>query len=248
MTKAGMLKSLYIKEMRCLATDTGVTLGLVVLSSIFVFSRSGDAASFGYIFFPVVLMGGLAMLMPVISSFRILNGEWQNNTIYLTLSLPVKGGMVLGSKLLALLTQYVVGTLAVGISGIFLGFHMMPDFGEMLKLGEKWLPWDFYVCIYLIGLAFLAYVISLSFLSQLIGSLFTRLKGGVTALVFVALWWLFKKVDMVIVDIFSLRGIGFLEPGQILINLFSWAFTIIAAEALIVFVLAVLVYNNKVEL
>lgn len=247
MSKAGMLKKLYIKEMRCLAADIWITLGIILLLSMFVFMRSSLHA-LGYLVFPLMLMTGLAGLVPVISSFRILSGEWNSNTIYLTLSLPVKGEVILGSKLLALLTQYVIGTLAVGISGILLGLYMIPDFLEILKLNYNSIPWGFYISLYLLGLAFFGYVIGLSFFSQVLGHLFNRFKNLATALIFLASWWLFKKVGFFIARAFSVEKIFLLPPDNIWPNLFSWSFAIILLEALIIFGAAVVVYNRKIEL
>ena len=49
--------------------------------------------------------------------------------------------MILGSRLTALLTQYILGTLIVGIVGMLLAFGMFPDdFGYYLKLSLPY--WD----------------------------------------------------------------------------------------------------------
>lgn len=246
MSKAGMLKNLYIKEMRCLAADIGVTLGIIVLLSIFVFTR--ELSHLGYIAFWVMLMAGLAGLMPVISSFRILGGEWNNNTIYLTLSLPVKGDAVLGSKLLALLTQYVIGTLAVVLSGILLGFSFTPDFGELLKMNYSSIPWGVYFSLYLLGVAFFAYLASLAFLSQILGRMVSRFQNLATAFIFIGLWLVIKNLDFYIADILSLDKIFLLTPDKIWINIFSWSFTILFIQSLLIFTAAVIAYNRKIEL
>ncbi|SHG42267.1 hypothetical protein SAMN02745221_00165 [Thermosyntropha lipolytica DSM 11003] len=246
MSKVGMFKNLYQKEMRCLAVDIGVTLGIIILMTVFAFSRG--SLGHGYIVVPVFLMAGLAGFMPIISSFRIFSGEWNNNIIYLTLSLPVKGEMVLGSKMLAILTQYVLGTLLVALSGILLGFYMWPGFFQLLKLNYSYIPWGFYLSLYMLGIAFFTYLASLSFFSQILGRMVPRLQNLATFFIFLGLWWVIKKVDFYIAHILSLDKIFLLTPDKIWLNIFSWSFTILLIQGLLIFAAAVMVYNRKIEL
>jgi len=125
---------LYSKEMRELRPEILVVLiATLVLDLLFyIKARQFPAVIIG----PSIMILGLAALLPFISSFKLLGREWNSNTIYLLLSLPVKGGNVLGSKLLALLTQYLFGTIIVTAGSIILAFLLFPEPGLVETLRQ----------------------------------------------------------------------------------------------------------------
>ncbi|MDD2586363.1 MAG: hypothetical protein PHT79_04305 [Syntrophomonadaceae bacterium] len=254
-SRLGMFSKLYSKEMRELAPEMITVIGLAVLAYIYLFFKTHDYpfAVIG----PVFMIGGMAAFLPVISSFKLLSREWKNNTVYLMMSLPVKGGMIMGAKLTALLSEYVLGTLIAGVSGFLLIYALNPELGQVLTssipgIGMKLIElWPQGLALYLTSIVIIAYIASISFFSQMVGKLVSRFSGLVTAVVFIATAYLSGKVG----DLFWLNidkqwftnGINTFDLNVInqflIINLlFSLAL------AAVIFTLAVIIYNRKIEL
>ena len=110
--------ALYGKEMRELRPEITIVLVSAAVICLTMYFRSGNEREF--LIVPLFLLMGLAAFLPFICSFKLLNREFSSNTIYFIMSLPVRGGMILSTKYLALLSQYLIGTLAVATSGILL--------------------------------------------------------------------------------------------------------------------------------
>jgi ABC-type transport system involved in multi-copper enzyme maturation permease subunit len=250
---------LYGKEMRELRPEILVMLiATLVLDLLFYFkARQFPAMIIG----PSMMILGLAALLPFISSFKLLGREWNSNTIYLLLSLPVKGGNVLGSKLLALLTQYLIGTVVVTAGGIILAFLLFPEPGmaETLRQAQA-LGIDTRLqtiissgtLFYLMSLVGMAYVIAISFFSQLLGKLVTRFSGLVTAIVFIATFWLMNKLMTPLWQQLGNYSQLYMNQSNFSIAAFNQLVgmntLIMLAGTIIVFIAAVLVYNHKIEL
>ncbi|HBQ26771.1 MAG TPA: hypothetical protein DD791_10300, partial [Syntrophomonas sp.] len=179
----------------------------------------------------------------------------------LLLSLPVKGGNILGSKLLALLTQYLIGTVVVTTGGVILTFLLFPEPGlaeTLRQVQASGIDTRLQTIIssgglfYLMSLVGMAYIIAISFFSQLLGKLVTRFSGLITAIVFIATFWLMNKLMTPIWQ--QLGNYNQLHMSQF--NFSIAAFNqlvgmntlIMLAGTAIVFVAAVLVYNHKIEL
>lgn len=250
---------LYSKEMRELRPEILVVLiATLVLNLLFYFKAQELPAM---IIVPSMMMLGLAGFLPFISSFKLLGREWNSNTIYLLLSLPVKGGSILGSKLLALLSQYIIGTVVVTAGGVILTFLLFPEPGlaETLRQAQaSGIDTRLQTIIssgglfYLMSLVGMAYVIAISFFSQLLGKLVTRFSGLVTAIVFIATFWLMNKL---MTPIWQQVG----NYSQLHMNQYNFSIAafnqlvgmntlIMLAGTIIVFIAAVLVYNHKIEL
>lgn len=250
---------LYSKEMRELRPEILVVLiATLVLNLLFYFKAQELPAM---IIVPSMMMLGLAGFLPFISSFKLLGREWNSNTIYLLLSLPVKGGSILGSKLLALLSQYIIGTVVVTAGGVILTFLLFPEPGlaETLRQAQaSGIDTRLQTIIssgglfYLMSLVGMAYVIAISFFSQLLGKLVTRFSGLVTAIVFIATFWLMNKLMTPI-----WQHVG--NYSQLHMNQYNFSIAafnqlvgmntlIMLAGTIIVFIAAVLVYNHKIEL
>ena len=99
-----MFAALYKKHMRETLPEIVVVASVTVLMGLLVYFKMGSLLS--AVAAAMVMVLGLASFLPLISSLR-LGQEWNNNTIYLKMSLPVGGGMILGSRLTALLTQFI---------------------------------------------------------------------------------------------------------------------------------------------
>jgi ABC-type transport system involved in multi-copper enzyme maturation permease subunit len=250
---------LYSKEMRELRPEILVVLIATLVLNLFFYFKAQELPAM--VIVPSMMMLGLAGFLPFISSFKLLGREWNSNTIYLLLSLPVKGGNILGSKLLALLTQYLIGTVVVTTGGVILTFLLFPEPGlaeTLRQVQASGIDTRLQTIIssgglfYLMSLVGMAYIIAISFFSQLLGKLVTRFSGLITAIVFIATFWLMNKLMTPIWQ--QLGNYNQLHMSQF--NFSIAAFNqlvgmntlIMLAGTAIVFVAAVLVYNHKIEL
>ncbi|CFW96753.1 Uncharacterized [Syntrophomonas zehnderi OL-4] len=251
---------LYSKEMRELRPEILIVLIATLVLDLFFYFKFRQYP--GMIIVPSMMILGLVVLLPFISSFKLLGREWNSNTIYLLLSLPVKGGSILGSKLLALLTQYFIGTVTVTAGGIFLTLLMYPEPGlaETLRQAQA-AGIDTRIStmlssgglFYLMSLAGMAYLIAISFFSQLLGKMVTRFSGVVTAGSFLATFWLMGKL-MTPIWHQLLTNFSQLHMNQCYFSVAAFNKLIgintlvILAGTLIVYIAAVLLYNHKIEL
>lgn len=229
--------ALYKKQMREILPEIIVVAAVAVVISLVLYYKVGAFPP--AIGFPVVMLIGLAGFLPLISSLR-LSQEWSNHTIYLMMSLPVGGGMILGSRLAALLTQYLLGTVMAGLSGLLLTLALFP---EAFSYVEKILPyWGHAALMYLISMASLAYLLAISLFSQVAGKLVNRFSGLVTALVFIITLWLSGKVMEL------MWAPGTVELRETTLSLLSSVLGQILLVTALIFALAVMVYNRRVEL
>ncbi len=247
--KLRMFFALYTKDMRESMPEIVVVAAVaVILNGIFYLrvirpQPVVDTNTLLLLIIPVLMVMGLAVFLPLISSFKLLGREWSNNTVYFIMSLPVSGGMILGSKLLALLTQYVVGTLIAGMTGLVLVWDIMPELirfisGQPHGFSVVWL-------FYLLSAAFLIYLISISFFSQIVGRLSARFSGLITGLVFLLTLYIVGKIN----DFTSSLNIRmFADWYTTPIGSLLTANLMVLVTAAVIFTLAVVVYNKKVEL
>ena len=199
---------------------------------------------------PMIL--GLAAFLPYIL-LQLLGNEL--NTIYIVIPASRAGG--LGSKLLALFTQYVL----VLLGGIILAFLLFPEPGLAETLNQaRALGIDTRLqtivssgsLFYLMSVVGMAYVIAISFFSQLLGKLVRRFSGPVTAIVFIATFWLMNKLMTPLWQ--QLWNYNQLHMNQYnfsvaaLNQLVGMNTLIVLSGTVIVFIAAVLVYNHKIEL
>ena len=207
--------------------------GAAVLVSLVLYLKLGSVRI--AVLMAMMMVMGLACL----SSFR-LGQEWNNHTIYLMMSLPVGGGMILGSRLAALLTQYVFGTLIVGICGLLLAGELAPELYDNLDLILPYL--DIVVLFYLCTVAWIGYLISVSFFSQIIGKLVSRFSGLVTIVTFFATLWLSVKMMGLML------GQRTIEAPDVTAQIFWLLLGVITLVAAVIFALSTWVYNRRVEL
>ncbi|HOQ10477.1 MAG TPA: hypothetical protein PLG09_10170 [Syntrophomonadaceae bacterium] len=211
--------------------------GAAVLVSLVLYLKLGSVRI--AVLMAMMMVMGLACFLPIVSSFR-LGQEWNNHTIYLMMSLPVGGGMILGSRLAALLTQYVFGTLIVGICGLLLAGELAPELYDNLDLILPYL--DIVVLFYLCTVAWIGYLISVSFFSQIIGKLVSRFSGLVTIVTFFATLWLSVKMMGLML------GQRTIEAPDVTAQIFWLLLGVITLVAAVIFALSTWVYNRRVEL
>lgn len=247
---------LYTKEMWELRPEIFIVLAATLVIDILLYFKAQEFPALAVA--PLMMILGLAAFLPFISSFKLLGREWNFNTVYLLLSLPVRGGSILGSKLLALLSQYIIGTVVVSAGGVILAFLLFPEPGLLETLRTLGIDTRIQTMLssgflfFLMTLAGMAYVICISFFSQLLGRLVKRFSSLVTAVVFVATFWLMGKAMNPLWQQLE-------NYNQVHLNQYNFSLAalnqvlgistlIMLAGAAIVFIAAVLVYNHKIEL
>ena len=183
-SKMNMFYQLYLKDLYDIRTELFLSLILVFAADLAIFFRVRDPGL-------AQTLAVLAVLIPVtvsfVSAIRILIKEWTNKTIYLMMSLPVRGIMVLGAKFSALMTQYLISTLAAIALGASVIFARIPNFMETLP--PKLEIYKVCLCIYALVLWFMAYLVSLIFLSQMTSRLFRKFQGLISLGVCLLLEW-----------------------------------------------------------
>lgn len=253
--RTSMFFALYGKEIRELLLEITVVVLLAMLINVLLFARSNHSPFPELLFVANFMLFGLACFMPFVSSFKLISREWRNNSIYMLLSLPAKGTLVLGAKLAALVTQFVVGTLVVGGSGLLLMRALMGlefsqtlnEFGQATGLSTAQLFGEMFL-VYLLGVAILIYLISISFSSQLAGKLVRRYSGLLTVVVFIALYSGMQKL----MTLFWHKVDWHLSATLVNTDLFNQYLGIAILTFLTVSALlyagSVFIYNRRIEL
>lgn len=205
-----MFSALYRKELRELAIDIVIVTVLAVLVNVYLFFKLNHGPYVHLLIVPNLMLLGLAGLLPFISSFKLISREWKSNTIYMLLSLPVKGTAVLGAKAAALLTQYVAGTMAVAVSSVLVSLALAgPEIGAAIRqlyihpeINLNQLLGTGMLC-YILSMAGLVYLVSISFGSQMVGKLVRSHSGLVTLVVFIVLLYVVQYLGALLAYPFS---------------------------------------------
>lgn len=198
-TKGNMFKQLLKKEWDMVKAETYFVLAatLTVNLAVVVFNIEQVAPLYAF-----VLMA--PFLVPLYSAVQLFRREWSEGSIYLLLSLPINGGPIFLTKLLAILLEFIVQVAgSFGITFLFVYLFQVAD-----KVDPRWaLNFVFsergYLIIqatvisWLILLGGMALLASALFLSQSLGRLVSKYRGLVTFISFLALLWLAGKTTIV---------------------------------------------------
>ena len=253
-SKLKMFGQLYLKDLHEVIPEILIVVIGVVLVTAGFFLRSSEPSPI--IIVPLVLLLGLAGLLPLVASFKLLSREWSNNTVYLIMSLPVSGAMVMGAKMLVLISQYVIGTLLIAISSYLLYANGLYQYftpnqsGHMILQSNPELITHL-LAFYLSGLVLLIFLCSTSFLSQVVGKLSSRFSGLLTAAAFIATLVLSGKIMDVLGTGNNAANLMFIRmtanAGNFAseLNLSSLSYLLMAA---VIFILAAIIYDRKLEL
>lgn len=239
--RLNMFLKLYQKELQELKTEILLTVFAVVAASIAVYI-SGPQIRWTTLLF--VMVAGLAGLLPVISTGGIFTKEFNHNTIYLVMSLPVRGGMILGSKLAAVVSQYLIGTLTVMISGTILSYALFAEEIAVIIREINGIPWNIGLALYFVTIVFAIYLVSLIFFSQIIAKLVNKFNYIVTFGTLFGLLWLTNKVAMSLIGSMNYAQVANLPPVQPII----YTALIYLGVAIVIFFASVLIYNRRIEL
>ncbi|MGE5390654.1 MAG: hypothetical protein ACM3PE_06270 [Deltaproteobacteria bacterium] len=250
--------ALYIKELRELRPEIVIVVAAAVLICLTLFGKSGTSERNLFIF-PIFLLMGLAGFLPFVATFKLLGREWSSNTIYLIMSLPAGGGLILGAKLTALISQYLLGTLVVIVSAFVWVYPHLPELVQSLNsmTGSGMQLVQFIPAIamaYLLSLTWLFYLISASFLSQLISKLFNRFNGVITLIAFIIVLilggWLMEIPRSLInaSSSFNIIGPNIISSLQQAILFMGINSVIYFIVAWLIILTSILIYNYKIEL
>lgn len=253
-SKLKMFTKLYLKDLHEVTVEILiVVIGVALVTAGFLLSSDQKAP---LLIFPLILLLGLAGFLPLISSFKLLSREWSQNTVYLVMSLPVSGAMILGAKMAVLLTQYIGGTLLITLSSYLLYVTKLSQFltpqqqGLMMLYNHPQL-FQSLLAFYVSGLVFLTFLCCTSFFSQIAGKLSAKFSGLVTAVTFIITLILSGKI-------LDALGTGSNELYHMMIqisgdtanyisnmNMSSLSYLVLA---ILLFILAAVIYDRKLEL
>lgn len=253
-SKFKMFTKLYLKDLHEVTAEILIVVIGIVLVTV-GFSLDSEVPPPIFIF-PLFLLLGLIGFLPLLSSFKLLSREWSHNTVYLVMSLPVSGAMILASKMMVLLTQYIGGTLLLGLSGYLLFAtklfqYLAPYQPDLAVLANHPELVSNLVAFYLAGLAFLVFLCCISFFSQIVGRLSAKFSGLVTAATFVITLILSGKLLEALgtgsheVNLVMVRMSG---NTDILVNSLYLSSLGYLLLAIILFILAAVIYDRKLEL
>lgn len=246
-SKLKMFSQLYTKDMRELVPEIVIVVAAaVILNGLFYFNMNRYTSFHPAVFIiPTLMVLAVAAFLPFISSFKLVSREWSNNTVYLIMSLPVSGVMIMGAKLAALITQYIAGTLIAVLMGLFLAREAIPDIMKLISNYPDIL--NLAILFYLLSIAALLFLISMGFLSQITGKLSSRFSSLITFIVFLLTFYCMSKIIN-----FSIVKLKMITPADSLAILNNSSLTgellILLLAATLVFTLAVVIYDRKIEL
>lgn len=116
----------------------GVCALIIVILHFFILSKTNvwddDVVFITSLFMPFLFVSMLA----VGTGYYQLHSEWRTNSIYLLLSLPIRGWAVLVAKLSAVLTALMLTLAVTGISFAIILLHAIwPEFKESAEIFES---------------------------------------------------------------------------------------------------------------
>lgn len=252
--KLKMFGQLYKKDLHEIIPEILIVVIGVALITASFFLRSSEPSP--VVIVPLILLFGLAGLLPLVASFKLLSREWSNNTVYLIMSLPVSGAMVMGAKMLVLISQFIAGTLLIAISGYVLYVNSLYQYftpqqpGYMLLQNNPELV-KYLLAFYLSGLVLLIFLCCVSFLSQVVGKLSRKFSGLITAGAFITVLFLMGKIFDAVgtvttaVSPIAVRTMAINENLFYNLNLSSLIYLVMAV---IIFIIAAIIYDRKLEL
>lgn len=233
-----MYWALFKNEMHKLLPETMILVALTLAVYLIVYYKATvhDTA-----YTAAVVLLGLTFLVPFLASFKVLSQEWSHQTIYLILSLPASGALVLGAKLAALSCQLLIGNLIAFFFGCLLIAIRFPLPGPVtFGPGTQML-----LATYLSFIVSTIFLICISFLSQIVGRLRHKLSKLITLVTFLVPLFLYSKLFFLIISEFNIMKFNPLS-FQLWRPICYLLLEVLAA--VVIFVIASMVYDNKLEL
>lgn len=211
-------KQLLLKELHESKWQLMIVAGLTLVFQFYVrFNASlPPQALFGVGWVPLIVLPFWLLW----SSFYTMRHEWNRDTIYLLLSLPVSGLTILGVKLLSVLIQLAV-FLAVTIVGVLVmyNFTFPYVFGELAPyMSAEWMVGTGAKLV-LLGTLLSALIIMVIQFSYLAGRLFGRFQGLISIWVLFVVSWLIQRLAQLTYPLFSwiprVPFTGWVQSGEL---------------------------------
>lgn len=258
-SKLRMFGKLYMKDIQDIKMESFIFLIAVAAWNIFLYLKYLSNWPYQVSIGLSTIAFGIAAFVPFIESFKLLRDEWKNNTVYLVMSLPVSGSLILLSKLTVILTQYVVFSL-FSVACFVLLTYATPAWGftwEVIRntIADQTLPFKFASAFYITTVVGMLYTTALAFLSSVVGKSVRKFSFLTTVGTFLLGGYVFSKVTNSIamgLEKIGISGLFYSRPTDlqgIVVEGFPAA-PVIASLTIgtIIFVLAVRIYESVVEL
>ncbi|MFD0674630.1 hypothetical protein [Cohnella sp. GCM10027633] len=195
-------RKLFLKELRGALPLYAVFCGAVLLLHLFLLYKNDDWDQAYISSFSLLLPYIFAGTMAVGLGYYQLHAEWRTNTVYLLLSLPVRGWKVLAAKLSATIALLAATSLWIAASyaatllptnwrEMNMNDQVTESFPSLLNMAANAL-W-----MYLFFVAFFIVVVQFAFLC---GQLVARFKWFVVFVSFFAALWLVIKLNPLLSD------------------------------------------------
>ncbi|MCC5909049.1 MAG: ABC transporter permease [Clostridiaceae bacterium] len=244
-----MLSTLYKKDIMSMKLENIIMLVGILLGHLYFAYKASTGWHPGTIPFTSSTIFSIVLFVILLGTFSSIRREWNNNTIYLIMSLPVGGKTIFLSKLLTILTQLVVfGGLSV-LLGIlsslhFLGSDLLVEglgFISKYQLIQELLK---FVTLLFIGVIQIIFV---AFFSSIVGSLFKRFSGFITFAIFVISNVIIGRIYTEMLKLFMHLHIESTRQS-ISSEFFLAQVGLMLVISIIFFFLTSAVYDKKVEL
>lgn len=243
-------RKLFAKEFRSVLPAFGMYSAAVMLWHFFVLYKSGvwdwDAVSAAAVAGPVLFASFLA----VGAGYFQLHTEWKTNSIYLLLSLPVRGWKVLTAKLAAVLSSLFLSLIWIGLSFVMILLRVGWDRVSGGKLQGELLLAIINVLfnslwMYALTIVFLLAVVHFAYLC---GQLASRFKWVVmTCAGFAVLWLALRASPLLSEWLRWMPDIAFGGAGEEGIYLYSGPFLVLLLLSVGLIALNGYIFEREVE-
>jgi hypothetical protein len=198
------LRNLFIKEWRSILPVYSVFAVAIVMLHLFLLYKKDTLHEDTIFVLSLVLPFILLSLLTIGTGYYQLHVEWKTNSIYLLLSLPLRGWKVLSVKLAALLSLLLL-TLLWGVTSFAL--ILLRVKWDQITASEEWtemLPFLFNVALnsfwmYMLVLILLLVLIQFTYLC---GQLVAKFKWLVMAGAFLGTLWLILRISPLLSNLF----------------------------------------------
>jgi len=257
--KGRMFARLYLKDLQDIKMESAIFMVSIAIWNLFLYlkylSNWPYELSLGF----SAIAFGIAAFIPFVESFKLLWDEWKHNTVYLIMSLPVSGTMVLLSKLAVIVTQYMALSLFSTACFLLLAYATPAwEAGWSFirsVITDQSLPIKFAMLFYASSVLGIMYTAALAFLSSVVGKLARKHSGLASFGTFLIAGYVCSKASDLIsrgLEKLGVTGLYYNHPYVLRDATISGFPTAPMLSLLIVgaavFILAVRVYESAVEL
>lgn len=243
------LRNLFVKELRSIFPLYVIFAAVVVLLDFFILykraSLDNDVVFAITLFLPFFLASAIAIGM----GYHQLHVEWKTNSIYLLLSLPIRGWKVLTVKLAAVLSLLIATLLWIVIS--FALILLRVNWGELFGSGDfpALLPSLLNITfnsfwLYVLMVMLLLVVIQFTFLC---GQLVTKFKWLVMVAAFLGMLWLVLRISPLLSNLLIWTPEIFIGGKDGAVYLHSGPFIVLLLMSIGLMGLNGLIFEKEVE-